>query len=266
MHIRRLCLLFMLLTALFPALPAFAQTDQSLLRRIDSLNDLLHQANLPPGNFDTEDIHERIDRQLTAMLLHPEAQKPDSLLQHLELNQVHAADRRLWIFNWFENSGGSFKRYFSRLQYHTSDGRLKTDATPLYDERYEPGFCSNGALFTQIHKLRSRGKDLYLCLGYGIGCNTCVFQIATVVRLFQDSMQLDYPAFDEAGAAGPCLSVHARTGNLEDFHFDPVTQKLSYSYLPDDLTPIQAEEDGEPAQRVRVSLWFNGTRFEPVSS
>jgi hypothetical protein len=84
------------------------------------------------------------------------------------------------------------------VHYRTKSNQPKVEASGPVDSDSPSAtnvFCSNGAGFDKIYKLVSPGKNLYLCLGSGISCNTCIYSIASVVELTNDGINFRYPAF-----------------------------------------------------------------------
>jgi hypothetical protein len=258
------------------------QTKQKLSAKMDSLKAVLLRAdtlslfNQTVDNiFDTISmVNEQIAKRLVDILTDNEilSTNVDSLLELPSLGKVHSKDKRLWIFNWYENTGGSWKSNISLVHYRTQAKKPKVDYVPANEneeqseETINPNeFCSNGAWFDKIYKLKTKSKDLYLCIGSGVSCNTCIYQIATVVELTKDSINFNYPAFRiKSGEDSPpgseneaCFTLDARMGDIESFGFDPKTQTLTFAYLTDDHTPVQTVKQ----KRIVERLVFDGVKF-----
>ncbi len=267
-----------------PALPANPQkkaiidkATKAFLLQVDSLKMLLSKADtLNPMSADTdamgniEGVNSEISNKLTAILKNPQADKQniDSLLRHNFLAEAHSADKRLRIFSWYENTGGSFKSNLSLVYYKTASGQTIISGDTESGSGQGNLFSSAGASFDTIYKLTAKGKDLYLCIGSGVGCTTCVFSTAVVVELKKDSANFNYPAFTAAGDDvitygennTSCLTFGARNGDIDKFEFNPKTQTLTIAYLTDDNTPIQRGDD-EKQERIVRKLKFNGIKF-----
>lgn len=235
---------------------AMADTMQRTYAENDSVNQV-------------DEINETIATTLTTILQDPKItrQNLDVLLRTPGLGIVHADDRKLWLFTWYENTGGSFKSNISMVYAKTPSGRAMVSSDGRVGKEQENPFPSSGAWFEKIYKLSAQ-KELYLCIGSGIGCNTCMFQTAVVVELLPDGANFSYEAFEapeEEGAAygqnGPsCLTIGAANGDLEEFAFDRNTQTLTIAYLTDEVTPIPRSE-GQKQRRIVRELVFNGKRF-----
>jgi hypothetical protein len=258
---------------------ACAQARDSFLARIDTLKRVLDRADtLNPFDdrheniFDTiTAVNNEIAERLASILSSRDILKyePDSLLDFSSLGKVHSKDKRLWIFSWYENTGGSWKSNLSLVHYRTRLNEPRTDYQPVgkedgaADDSWSGGLSSNGAWFDTIYKLKAKGKDLYLCLGSGISCNTCIYRLAIVVELTHDGIDFNYPAFpskkDGTGDREDLssLTVEARMDDFEKFSFDPRTQTLTIVYQTDDLTPVRTKKP----ERVIRRFVFNGIEF-----
>jgi hypothetical protein len=203
-----------------------------------------------------------IARLLTKILTNPEivSQNLDTLLP---VKSAHSDDRKLWIYTWYANNGGTMLYNFNLVHYRDAIGAPKVAFTSCYDEEQndDPGrntFNSQSAAFYEVHRLQAVGKDIYLCLGAGTGCSTCIYNVATVVELAGDSASFIYLAFsDELNdvISPSCFMISARIPDIEEFVFDDKTQSLVYNYLPDtDLEEFAAE-------RIKGRLVFNGVKF-----
>lgn len=243
---------------------------------VDSLKKLFAIADtLQPmyGENDTTDrvskLNFTIGATLATILRDPQLTRQNlkALLRSSGLNIVHSDDKKLWLFNWYENTGGSFKSNISMVHYLTSSGKPMAAYDDILGTAEGEVFPSAGAWFDKIYKLRS-DRELYLCIGSGIGCNTCIFQTAVVVELQKDKANFNYDAFDEPGDKAvsygennsSCFTLGARVDDIEEFTFDPKTQTLTVIYLTDDLTPIPRVEE-EKQKRIVRKLVFNGMRF-----
>jgi hypothetical protein len=245
----------------------FIQADSQtlLLRKVDTLKQVLSRAdtlspfdNSVPDIYDTITfVNEQISKRLSEILTLPECLNSDlnQLLKHPSLGIIHSSDKRLWIFTWYENTGGSWRSNANLIHYRTKDKRPRIDTSAVFSsgEEESPGFCHEGASFQSIYKLRNTGeRDLYLCLGNGVSCNTCEYHIASIIELTNNGINLKYRGFGSSS----CKIITSRRGNVEEFDFDPVTQIFTSIYLTDDYTPI--ERKGKQIRVVEKLLFKEG--------
>lgn len=212
-------------------------------------------------------INNIIGRQLLEILSIPTIvnYNLDSLLEHNFLNISHSIDKRLWIFNWSENSGGTYHSNFSLIHYRTKSNKPKVMNDFL--QEMDDDFCSNGASFNSIHQLKTKSKSIYLCLGSFNGCATCCAEVSSVIELTDDSINIRYSAFNESDLEKPnidiytcCFVLDSRCGNIKTFKFDESAQAISYSYETDDNTPIVKDENGK-SKTISGTLKWNGSEF-----
>jgi hypothetical protein len=265
------CLLLFACCLLFGLNEAAAQNNVRARER--ALKELLERADtLRPFSNNVESIYDTIsmmndaiDSVLTAQLQDPALRNADRdrLLRLEGLGGARAADGRLWIFDWYENTGGSWKSNIVLLHFRDGSGRWHTygsDPTRS-DGTDSSSFCDQGASFGKIYKLHAPGRALYLCIGEGVSCNTCIYEIATVVELTTSGARFGYPAFRNGpeSSTGPssCLTIEARMGDIDPLGFDPKTGTLTLSYITDDNTPVKAD----PPRRITRKLKFDGKRF-----
>jgi hypothetical protein len=233
------------------SLQARADTLRPFDQRVENIYDTIAQVN------------SAIDSVLTAQLQDPALKEQDRLRLLRLFQGVRSADGRLLLFDWYENTGGSWKSYQSVLHYRSGNGArhsLSSSSDPDSHPHSEV-FNGQGASFDKIYKLRAPGRDLYLCIGSGVSCNTCLYQMAIVVELTQSGARFDYPAFrsndETAKTWHPEFLIESRMGNMHRFDFDPRTQTLIISYTTDDNTPVHANSP----RRISRRLKFDGRRF-----
>jgi hypothetical protein len=155
-------------------------------------------------------------------------------------------------------------RYHNNLlQYYTETGVPKVAFTWVEAEQENDDtsfnvFNSEAAAFYEIHRLRANGKNLYLCLGTGRSCSTCIYKVATVEELVGDSINFLYRAFPEDGDETEwtnCFLFDARMDDIEEFAFDEKTQALTYIYREDAYSK-------DPDSLINKGrLVFNGVKF-----
>ena len=257
-----------------------AQPKIDFPRKVDTLQKLMTAADGVTFQVtDSLDYNGKIITVLTDILSDRESVKCnlEVLLKNDFLNITHSDDKKLWIFGWHENTGGTFKNAMNILQVRQSkapgvfhDESTSRDSTRTYHDN-ENVFVSSGFFFSRIIKLNSK-KQLYLCLGSVVGCSTCCLETATVIELARDSINFKYPAFvadstRDQPVYEPAFMLDSRCGNIKQFDYDAKTQTLIYEYEADDLTPVRREyedeEDSENSQGqiIRQILFWNGERF-----
>lgn len=267
-------ILFFFITA---TLLGQAPTNKSLSLKIAQLKTLLDESgNMSPEVTDSLDVNNKTKIQLSEILLSPEIgnYNLEKEFKGTNIGTTHSKDNRLWFFTWYENTGGSFKSNLTVIQYKTKYNKHKLAIDSSIDDTDDTetiGFNSNGASYDQIIKLPSKNKNLYLCLGGVMGCNTCFARVATVIELTANGINLDYHAFktvdtDESGEVivwKPTYIMDSRVDDIKTFEYDVKTQSIRYSYVPDDCTPIRAEDDAYNANTKPIKGHFkwNGTRF-----
>ena len=126
-------------------------------------------------------------------------------------------------------------------------------------------FASSGGSFNSIELLKLTSNNIYLCLGGVSGCGTCYAEIASVLELTDDSINLQYSAFQYSVNDVPehnssSAFVLDSRGNIKKFEFDEKTQTISYVYETDDNTPIVRDEDGK-SKTITGTLKWNGREF-----
>jgi len=178
---------------------------------------------------------------------------------------IHSSDKRLWIFNWPQNTSGSDKADINIFYYQTQSGKYKVtdgDGTDAEDPDSRDTWQTDIG-FREIYPLKSPSRNMYLCLASGRYCNTCLYEMAGVIQLKGDSIYFNYPAFidkQEVEDSMSYLAIEGRYEDIEPMTFDIHTQTLQFTYRTDDLTPIPREEK-EKQKRISGKFIFNGTRF-----
>ena len=252
--------------------------NKSIPVKLKELKALLNESDMfTPEMTDSLEINDKIKKQLCALLKSPGIEKYnlEKEFKGTGIGTTHSNDNRLWFYTWFENTGGSFKSNLTIIQYRTKTNKTEGIVVDnsIADEN-DIVFESNGASYTQIIKLPSKNKNLYLCIGGVTGCNTCSAVVATVIGLTSKNIDLRYPAFKnkEANNYGdqafqervPTFIMDSRVDDIKQFEYNSVTHTIHYQYIPDDNTPIKISED-EPynpdAKPIVGLLKWNGTFF-----
>lgn len=167
-------------------------------------------------------------------------------------------DKRLKVFSWFQNTGGSMKAYSSVVQYRTPAGVV---GVHHLSANAEDCVASSGT-FSRIHTLTTGKKNLYLALEMAMLCNTCEHNQAAVFQLTDKNLVTNYPAFADNT---PCFGIDTRMGNAEVFAYDPVAKELKVSYLKDDLSDgREYAENVTTEERIHLTFRFDGVTFRQV--
>lgn len=178
-------------------------------------------------------------------------QNLDSLLNVKDLSTHRSADKRIWITHWDEKTGGSWRSQACLFHYRDTKGKPHIFPTQMsYSENTNLQIPSEGAGTTQIIKLRNSPTQLYLWLSWGQSCNTCIYQIARIIELNDDTCNLFYPGFGSNNS----LKLEARMGNLSDFHYNKEKKILTAFIEPDDMNDLK--------QAQKICLKFTGVGFE----
>lgn len=240
--------------------------------KVNQLKSYMNEtANYTPEDTDSLQVNEKIGQQLGAILEDPKSVNYDlkKLFGEENLNVTHSVDKRLWIFTWFENTGGSFKSDLSIIQYRTKANKpeIITDGALVMDEEVvdttKAYFNSNGTGYQKIFKLPNPKRNLYLCLSSMVGCGTCCTEMCEIIELTHNDIRFDYNFYEENQEENQSFfRIDSRCGDITTFEYNPKTKTLSYEYLPDDYTPIRRdEEDTKPNQPVKGAYYWNGTYF-----
>jgi hypothetical protein len=248
---------------------AFIVKVDSLMRALDRADtltseELWYSGDIASGEDEGFDLNDTIAGLLVRILSSPAISKynPDSLLNHEFLGISHSNDKKLWIFTWYENTGGSFKSCLSVVHYKTLTGKPQALFVPYYD-----GVFSLGGSIDRIYKLPHSTRAFYLCMQSIMGCNTCCMEGISVIELTKRKIDFSYPAFasDLETNSSPGVSIYSidsRCGSILKFEYNPKSATITYEYDTDDNTPVHPES----AKTVKGKLKWNGQRFvEKVS-
>jgi hypothetical protein len=269
---------YLLLFLCFVEMVGQSSGPDAFLKKIDALKKLSVQADSATWQLnDSLGYNDKINTALSEILKDRRSTKNDldKLLGNY-LDIEHSLDKKLWIFGWAENSGGTFRAIMNVIQWRSAQKpQIAYDEFTTIDTigTYNPNqnvFVSNGASFYKIIKLRSK-KNYYLCLGQVVGCSTCCSEVATVIELTRDSINFNYPAFENDTLSntkeGSTLKLDSRCGYITKFEYDDKTQTISYEYEPNDLTPVYVDMDQQASERphqnepVKQTLYWDGSTF-----
>ncbi len=145
-------------------------------------------------------------------------------------------DKNFAIFSWEENMGGTYRPNINVFYWKYKDAFPNV----MTYEREE-------ANFSIIYQIKNSDTDtLYLALGRGVGCITCVFEKALLLKL-------NTTDFTEVFAYQ--IDYHL-DNDLQGLNYDEATQILSYEYIEQDCE----KEEGENCW-VRGKFKFDGGTF-----
>jgi len=261
-------LLLLIIFFAFGTLTVVGQKHKAdpFLTKVKKLKKLVIESSYyTPELTDSLDINNKINDQLVALLKNPKSvlYDLDKLFGQDCFSIAHSKDKRLWFFSWYENTGGSFKSNRTVLQYRTA-----TNIPHVIEDSQEginntEVYSSNGASYSEIIKLPTVKDNVYLCFSDVVGCNTCCANIAQVIGLGKNNINLGIPAFkDNSNDGESTFMIDSRCGDITSFDYDSKTRLLSFEYIPDDNTPIQRDEnDPETWKPVNGSFYWDGTVF-----
>jgi hypothetical protein len=238
---------------------------KSLLSQADTLTS--DQAQGIDQNFKINGqnlgINALIAQQLEDIMQQPDIANYDldSLLRHEYLNITISEDKRLGIFSWYDNNGGTWSIYDNVIFYKTAANDFKTHKD-LTLENNPNSYYPSSAKCKKIYKLKStNNKDLYLCIWSSSGCSTCCAQIASVIEITDNSILFEYPAFTNSNLEKVSdITIDSRCGDIEKFEFNPSSEIISYRYLVDDNTPLN--DSKYPVGKVISGKYkWNGVKF-----
>lgn len=241
------------------------------LKKLLSISDTIQHSYGEQDTLDhVADLNTEIVHTLDVILKNRKitGQNLDTILNHPNLGIVHSDDGKLWIFNWYENTGGTFKSNTSMIMYKNASGQFNVgydDSETSIGGDQNNAFSSNGAWFERIYKLPCKTRNLYLCTGSGIGCTTCIYSTAVVVELTKEGVNFNYPAFIDCdytqdNTNPSYFTLRSRWNHIEKFEFNEKTQTLNFEYITDDNTPIVREED-EKEELKSGKMVFRKDRF-----
>jgi hypothetical protein len=259
---------FLLLFCLWFSTTASAQRNYNdrIMEKANYFKTLLAKADTIGAwdNWDTVALlNDSIAAAATGLLSSPQIVRYnlDSLLPGI----VRSKDKRLWIFSWFENTGGSFQSFLSVVHYRTASGKPR--AVYLKDFGLgDHGFSTEGGPAGSIYQLPHPSRNIYLCTFTVRGCGSCCAEVASVIELAKEGINPNYPAFQKIEKTALNKPVQqfsttyvldSRCGSITRFTYNPKTAAISYAYETDDNTPVTQET----AAQVRGTLRWNGKFF-----
>lgn len=260
-----LCILFIFIPFLIKAKP----DSDSVLVRIRELNRLCEQADTTRRTWEEGEILDSILSQISddiSILL----QNPAVSCTRLEnsigafIQTVKSEDTLIWVFEWDEKSGGSYRSCSKIMCYYDVSGERKIVTGNNGEE--DKGYLIYDGLWTGgIYKLKSE-KQIYLINEGAQTCNTCIADYYSTGEL-TDSGLIAYPGFygesiyDETADDYKTSSygIEYRWNESNGLVFDPEKQIIISSYFEDDLSGYNG--DPESARYLTDTLIFDGEMF-----
>lgn len=236
---------------------SFGQTD-SITEKIRLINSCTASLDtLIPLRDGDAAIIDSLNGQVTDLLL--EILNNKNIVRYkieslLHLHKTISPDKKLIVFSFFENTGGSYKSHINIVYYRLPDGEPRGGKLAFCKQDRGVG-NEYGGTIDEISILKSKGKTKYLCRGGGISCNTCEFSHTALLSISDSSLQTDF-----------CLDLDYRQGD-GNVHYDPKTKTLSYRYTVsrDDILYGTGCDDGQEIAGNRCGhsgqYRFNGDTF-----
>lgn len=218
----------------------FSQNRKLLESQIDSLQQMGSSwENLGPWN---DDAYEQID---SLLMIFPDML--DKVLSNPALDQAsldtlaffnaQSKDGRIASFNWEEKMGGTYQPFYTLIRYVDTKDSVVVDF--LDSEIYVDG----------IYDLQAKnGETLYLIMGSGKGCTTCIFSEATLYKIGPEGLQ---DIFSERG--------DYRYTEESGFYFNEETQELEINYY--DMACTDETYTFTDSCKVEALYFFDGASF-----
>ena len=140
------------------------------------------------------------------------------------IDQTASPDSLIRVYTFSYYSGGTAGVIYNPvLQWHRKDGSFGAHALfPAADTTFFGLECE----FTELYKLPSPTKNLYLLLGSSRGNTFLLVTYALVVELKNDALYLNYPAFLNKSAALGCFDEIRDDPEFVTVSFSPKTNTL----------------------------------------
>ena len=255
---------FFIVFILFPFLIKAQIENDSVLIRIQELNQLCAQADTLHHTWEENDIVDSVQNligdKLIRLLKSPSIQNYDleKLIDDEFLSIIVSSDKKIQIFQWDENTGGTFRssaRIISYLDEKGNTNLVEVDSDVNY-------YISNGELWvSKVTKLKSP-HNIYLIEESAATCGSCYAEYVRTVEL-TDSGLISYDGFygddnyGENDFKTNSFGIDYRWNESNSLVFNPDTQVIITSYF-----------DGfslDSARYFSDKLIFNGEMFvDPV--
>lgn len=207
----------------------------SLSQQIKGLSHLIDSLAYLNGNaIDTVDVREvlndSIGNWLFAILSTPGITnyRLECLLKD---NCSNSADRRLWAFEWANNTGGSFKSCSCYMC-------LRNDREQVYQMLGSRPAIEGGGI-GNIYSLHIKQQTIYLIEEYVKGCNTCNEFAIEAYTISDSGTLVAAPVFDDTGSRIDiiCRDAYDTNGNWNiGLNYDAAKKQISGQYILDDIS------------------------------
>ncbi len=247
--------------------------DDSVQIRIQELSQLCEQADTLHHTWEENDIVDSVQNliadKLILLLKSPTIKNYDleKLLNNEFLSIIISSDKKIKVFQWDENTGGTFRSSARIIAYLDKNENLKL--LPVKIEDYEiENYVSGGELWAnKITKLKSP-RNIYLIEESAATCSTCYAEYVQTVELTNSGL-IAYDGFygddnyGENDFKTSSFGIDYRWNESNSLVYDPDRQALIYSYFEDDLSGYDGNPDS--ARYITDTLKFNGEMFvDPV--
>ena len=217
-----------------------SQNRKLLALQIDSLQQMgAYWETIGPWN---DDDFEQIDSMLMIFpdMLEKVLTNPaldQGSLDTLTFFNAQSRDGRITSFNWEEKMGGTYQPFYTLLRYVDTKDSVVVDF--LDSEIYVDG----------IYDLQAKnGEILYLVIGSGKGCTTCIFSEANLYRIGREGLESIFSEYgDYRYTEGSGFDYNEEKQELDINYYDMECTDISYSF-PDSC-------------KVEAHYFFDGENF-----
>lgn len=102
-----------------------------------------------------------------------------------DINIVYSNDSLFRIFNWLSPTTGTLHHFRAIFQAKNKDNKT---ITSYPEATYQEGNMAS-TCYTNIYRLKSSIKQLYLCIGYGQGSGRLPFEMVETFEVMKDSIK-----------------------------------------------------------------------------
>jgi hypothetical protein len=219
---------------LYPFYANAGQTD-SIAIRVENINryytEILTLSPFNDPDFQIEAYNDSLTNELQALLndKHLKPRKLKQAFDSLQIGRISSEDEKFWVFNWYANNGGTWHIYYEVLFAVLPHGKVYMSEV------------ADGIGTEKVYTFGPSKKErVYLIETSGRTCSSC-HSVAARAYEITDSALVESAGFFDGALSE--ISIYARLGSIEEFGYNPATQKFRVKYKMDDLTGDGAEED-----------------------
>jgi hypothetical protein len=140
----------------------------------------------------------------------------DSAYNPWKISIIYSDDSLLRIFNWLSPTTGTWHHYPAIFQAKNIRGRILS-----WDAEGAKGEGDQASTFyDSLFSLRSKGRQLYLCIGSGQGSGRLPFEIAETYEIAGDSIR-GSNILPDSGKMGSSIFI-----DLESMAYDSASQDI----------------------------------------